>query len=103
LRSPSRSGKLPFMRRRVASGSGGKLRWSNGRGLRERYAEYSSTAPKMAAKALVGIRVARKAPINAPKVVAISRNMPIRILENPSFTYAAAAPEEVAITETSDA
>ena len=55
------------------------------------------------AMALVGTLVARNAPNNAPKVVAISRNIPILILENPSFTYAAAAPEEVAMTDTSDA
>ena len=43
------------------------------------------------------------APGNAPKVVAISKNIPMRMLEKPSFTYEAAAPEEVAITETSEA
>ena len=57
----------------------------------------------MIARALVGMRVARKAPSNAPKVVAISKNIPMRMLENPSFTYEAAAPDEVAITETSEA
>src|SRR5262252_5822792 len=46
---------------------------------------------------------AKKAPKSAPSVVAISRNIPILILEKPSFTYAAAAPDDVAITETSDA
>src|SRR5690242_15683368 len=51
----------------------------------------------------VPIRPARYAPPNAPTVVAISRSMPTRTLVNPSLTYAAAAPEDVAITETSDA
>lgn len=36
-------------------------------------------------------------------VVATSRNIPMRTLVKPSLTYAAAAPEEVAITETRDA
>jgi len=39
----------------------------------------------------------------APTVVATSRNIPIRMLVKPSRTYAAAAPEDVAITDTSDA
>ena len=43
------------------------------------------------------------APTTAPIVVAISRNIPIRILVKPSFTKATAAPEEVPITETSEA
>src|SRR6185503_19862692 len=38
----------------------------------------------------------------APAVVATSRNMPMPTLENPSRTYAAAAPDEVAMTEMSD-
>ena len=49
----------------------------------------------------VEILAASSAPAIAPKVVAISRNIPIRMLEKPSRTYAAAAPEEVAMTETS--
>lgn len=43
------------------------------------------------------------APHMAPAVVAISKNIPSRILVMPSFTKAAADPEEVAITETSEA
>jgi hypothetical protein len=43
--------------------------------------------------------VARYAPRSAPRVVAISRNIPMRTLEKPSRTQAAAVPEEVAITE----
>src|SRR5581483_2153146 len=39
-----------------------------------------------------------KAPIRAPRVVATSRNIPIRMLLKPSLTYAADAPEEVAMT-----
>src|SRR5581483_5936786 len=59
--------------------------------------------PKMMAIARVGILVARNAPTMAPSVVATSRNIPIRMLEKPSLTYAAAAPEDVAITDTSEA
>ena len=62
-----------------------------------------STMPKIVASALAGIFAVRNAPSNAPTVVAISRNIPMRMLENPSFTYAAADPDDVAITETSDA
>src|SRR5579885_3774451 len=43
------------------------------------------------------------APQIAPIVVAISRNIPTRTFEYPSRTYAAAAPDDVAITETSAA
>src|ERR1700722_107403 len=46
---------------------------------------------------------ARNAPLSAPTVVATSKNMPTRMFEYPSFKYAAAAPDEVAITETSEA
>src|SRR5271155_438100 len=46
---------------------------------------------------------ASAAPESAPIVVAISRNIPTRMLEYPSRTYAAAAPEDVAITDTSAA
>ena len=44
-----------------------------------------------------------KRPASAPTVVATSKNIPTRIFEYPSRKYAAAAPEEVAITDTSDA
>src|SRR5258705_517539 len=47
--------------------------------------------------------VASAAPASAPIVVATSRNSPIRTFVYPSRTYAAAAPDEVAITDTSDA
>ena len=47
------------------------------------------------------IFAAANAPQTAPTVLAISRNMPMRMFENPSRTYAAAAPEEVAITDIS--
>ena len=57
----------------------------------------------MIAIAWVGTFKAKYAPNRAPRVVAISRNIPMRMLEKPSLTYAAAAPEDVAITETSDA
>src|SRR5438067_1166063 len=46
---------------------------------------------------------ATNAPESAPRLVAISRNIPTRMFEYPSRTYAAAAPDEVAMTETSDA
>ena len=65
------------------------------------YAEPSSTTPKIIAIALVGNLSANEAPTTAPIVVAISRNIPILILEKPSLTYAAAAPEDVAMTDTS--
>ena len=42
--------------------------------------------PKITARALVEMRAARNAPTKAPNVVAISRNIPIRMFENPSFT-----------------
>ena len=51
----------------------------------------------------VGTMEVRWAPATAPRVVATSRNMPTRMFEYPSLTYAAAAPDDVAITETSDA
>jgi hypothetical protein len=57
----------------------------------------------MMVRARVGTRVARNAPKSAPMVVATSRNMPMRTLERPSRTYAAAAPEEVAMTEMREA
>ncbi len=46
---------------------------------------------------------ASTAPVSAPTVVATSRNIPTRTFVNPSRTYAAAAPDEVAITDTSEA
>ena len=57
----------------------------------------------MMAMPFVGTRVATAAPASAPAVVAISRNIAIRMFEKPSDTYAAAAPDEVAMTDTSDA
>ena len=59
--------------------------------------------PKTIAMPLVGVIVASHAPSTAPMVVAISRNMPIRMLEKPSRTYAAADPDDVAMTDISDA
>ena len=50
--------------------------------------------------AAVETRNASDAPIRAPVVVATSINMPSRMFESPSFTYAEAAPQDVAITET---
>jgi hypothetical protein len=58
-----------------------------------------STAPKITPRTPGEILAAANAPQTAPTVVAISRNMPMRMLEKPSRTYAAAAPEDVAITE----
>jgi hypothetical protein len=43
------------------------------------------------------------APTSAPIVVAISSSIPMRMLVKPSLTYAAAAPELVAMIETSEA
>ena len=48
-------------------------------------------------------RPARNAPVIAPVVVAISSNIATRRLVIRSRTYAAAAPLEVAITDTIDA
>jgi len=59
--------------------------------------------PKMTARADDEMYTARTVPRSAPMVVAISRNIPTRMFVNPSFTNAAAAPEDVAITHTSDA
>src|ERR1700745_1186205 len=42
-------------------------------------------------------------PADPPSVVATSRNIPTRTFEYPSRTYAAAAPLDVAITDTSAA
>jgi hypothetical protein len=49
--------------------------------------------------AWVGAYNAMAAPAMAPSVVAISRNMPMRMFKIPSLTYADAAPDEVAMTE----
>ena len=46
---------------------------------------------------------ASSAPQTAPIVVATQRKSPMRMFEIPSRKYAAAAPEEVAITEQSAA
>src|SRR5579862_7964726 len=100
---PLLPGKLPFRRNHSAIRSGAAERSACERGLREKYAEKSSTHPNTVAIAWVETRVATAAPRSAPRVVAISRNMPMRMFENPSLTYAAAAPDEVAITDTSDA
>src|SRR5262249_60080157 len=43
------------------------------------------------------------APAGGPLVVGIGRNMGIRPFENPSVTYGAAAPEDVPMTDRSDA
>src|SRR5580700_2951147 len=69
----------------------------------ESSAETIKTTPKMTPSAFVAKRTARNAPRMAPAVVATSRNIPIRMLEYPSFVYAAAAPDDVAITEMSEA
>jgi hypothetical protein len=68
-----------------------------------RYEEYIRTSPKITAIAEPDNFAEIYAPKSAPKVVAISRNIPMRILVKPSFTYAEAAPDEVAITEIREA
>src|SRR5579872_1007857 len=103
LRCPPPSGKLPFNRSFAANMSGGAACSCGDRARREKYAENSSTVPNTIAIAWVETRVARNAPNNAPRVVAISKNIPMRMFEKPSLTNAAAAPEEVAITETREA
>ena len=75
------SRQLASIRNRCASGSDAAAAGPSGSWRLERYAEYSSTSPKITASDEVGIRDARKAPKMAPNVVAISRNMPIRTLE----------------------
>ena len=50
--------------------------------------------------AFVGIHKATAAPKTAPILVAISRNIPKRMFVIPSFTYALADPEDVAIEAT---
>ncbi len=59
--------------------------------------------PKHDSQRAGGHQVAIEGSNKPPNVVAISRNMPMRMLEKPSFRNAAAAPEEVAMTETSEA
>ena len=76
-----RAGKLPFSRRRVARDRGDSFCRSAVGLPRQRTTEYRSTTPKMMAIAEVGTHGARNAPDQAPRVVAISRNMPMRILE----------------------
>src|SRR6476660_7595017 len=100
---PLVSGKLSFILSFVATRSGGCSVSALGRIRREMYAEYMSIKPKITAMTLGDMRAVKYAPTSAPRVVAISRNIPMRMLEKPSLTYAAAEPEEVAITETSDA
>ncbi|MNL14019.1 hypothetical protein D3C87_1349450 [compost metagenome] len=63
-------------------------------------AEKIKARPNNTAISELGADVAISAPITAPAVVAISKNMPSRIFAIPSLTYAAADPEDVAITET---
>ncbi len=57
----------------------------------------------MIESAAVGVCAAITAPRMAPEVVAISSNNPMRTFEKPSRTYAEAAPDDVAITDTSEA
>ena len=66
-------------------------------------AEYMRTTPKITAMALVETNIAMYAPTSAPRVVAISSSMPTRMFVKPSRTYAAAAPDDVEMTETSEA
>ena len=63
-------------------------------------AEKIKANPKITAIIEPGAIVEISAPPTAPRVVAISRNIPNLILATPSLTYAAAEPEEVAITDT---
>ena len=66
-------------------------------------AEKINTIPKIIATTCVDTYTAIKAPATAPRVVATSRNIPIRIFVIPSFMYAAAAPDELAIEATNAA
>ncbi len=66
-------------------------------------AENSSTTPKITASVDEEMYTATTVPSSAPTVVAISRNIPTRMFVYPSRTNAAAAPDEVAITQTSEA
>src|SRR5207244_850817 len=94
--APAGVGSDPFNFRRTASGSGAEGAETACGGRAERYAEHKSTTPKITASVETGTREASSAPQIAPVVVAISRNMPMRILESPSATYAEAAPDDVA-------
>lgn len=69
----------------------------------ERIAEKIRTTPKIIAIYILSRYIATIAPATAPVVVAISRNIPMRTLVIPSFIYAAAAPEDVAIDVTNAA
>ena len=60
----------------------------------------TSTEPKMMAMAELLSQTATTAPHTAPMVVAISRNIPKRMLVIPSFTYALPEPLEVAMEAT---
>lgn len=68
--------------------------------LRVAYALQKSAATKMRVMAVGLMSPAMNAPKSAPRTVATSRKMPMRMLVKPSRTYAAAAPELVAMTAT---
>src|ERR1700722_3312261 len=97
------AGYVPSSFRNVASRSAGCAGDASGLVRSDVYAEYKSVTPKITAIAEVETYPAINAPLSAPTVVAISRNMPTRMFEYPSRKYAAAAPDDVAITDTSDA
>ena len=63
----------------------------------------SSTTPNTTSIAAPGSLVATLAPMIAPDVVATSRKIPTRMFVKPSLRYEAAAPDEVAMTETNEA
>ncbi len=63
-------------------------------------AENSNTTPSRTSRNDGATAAARRAPPTAPLVVASSRNIPIRMSVIRSRTYAAAAPELVAMTLT---
>src|SRR5215471_10691328 len=91
------------MPRRVASGSGSRVAVDSACSRADKTPEYSNTSPKITPIADVDTPAARNAPNKAPSVVAISRNIPMRMLEKASLRYDTAAPDEVAMTETSEA
>src|SRR5580698_11195955 len=80
------AGYEPFRRKVLAKLSGGRLVLRSFRERDDVTADPNNISPKIMAIAFVGVPAARNAPKIAPMVVAISRNMPMRILQNPSRT-----------------
>src|SRR5262245_43683275 len=102
-RGPADVGYSPRSLSRSARASGAVSPAVCAGALRDVHAVHSSTAPKPTNSHEVGTPLATTAPRIAPKTVATSSSIPIRTFVYPSRTYAAAAPDEVAMIATSDA